>query len=427
MKVIISPSKLRGTVSAPPSKSCMHRALICAAAAESSTDIICDSFSKDTEATIRCLTALGAKFEVSGSLVKVFPINREEKENEPCVLDCNESGSTLRFMLPFAASLGKKCVFTGAERLGQRPLLPLCEALESHGISLSYGSSFLPCSIEGKLKGGLFEIPGDISSQFITGLLFAIGVIGGGEIKTTSPLKSGPYIDITTDIQKKFGISADRTEGGYVVAEGQKYTSPGTIEIEGDYSNGAFWLVAGAIGSYGSITCTALREDSLQGDRRIIDILRLMGADITREGDRVTVKKSHLKAVEIDCSDIPDIVPVLAVAASAAEGTTVFRNIGRLRAKESDRVQTTADMLKALGGNICFDETTIYVTGTALSGGVVSSANDHRIAMSAAVASLICSGSVTIDMAEAVSKSYPDFYEKFIMLGGKCNELCDGR
>jgi len=425
MKVILSPSKLNGTVSAPPSKSCMHRALICAAAADKPTKIICDSFSKDTEATMACLGALGARFEHSEGAVTIYPIDRNAHPDEECVLDCNESGSTLRFMLPFAAALGRKCTFIGAERLGQRPLLPLCKALNSHGVTTSYGESFLPCKIEGKLSGGTYEIPGDISSQFITGLLFALGVIGGGEIKATTPIQSGPYIDITTDIQNRFGINVEKTESGYRIPEGQKYTSPDVFEIEGDLSNGAFWLVAGAIGSEEEINCTSLREDTLQGDGKIVEILSKMGADINRVGDKVTVRKSHLKGIEIDCSDIPDIVPILCVAATAAEGRTVFKNIERLRAKESDRVQTTADMIRALGGQIEFDENTITVTGSSLEGGTVSSANDHRIAMSAAIASLRCNGDVTIETAEAVSKSYPDFYEKFIMLGGKCNELCD--
>ena len=327
-------------------------------------------------------------------------------------------------MLPFAAALGRKCTFIGAKRLGERPLLPLCDALRLHGVSVNYGESFLPCKIEGKLTGGTYEIPGDISSQFITGLLFALGIAGGGEIKATTPIKSGPYIDITTDIQKKFGINVEKTENGYKIAEGQQYKSPEKFTVEGDLSNGAFWLVAGAIGSE-EITCTSLREDSLQGDGKIIDILKKMGADITRDGENVTVRKSELKNTEIDCSDIPDIVPILCVAATAAEGTTEFRNIARLRAKESDRVQTTADMITALGGKITFDENTISVTGSPLTGGTVSSANDHRIAMSAAIASLRCTEDVTIETAEAVNKSYPDFYEKFAMLGGKCRELYD--
>ena len=424
MKVILSPSKLNGTVPAPPSKSCMHRALICAAASDEPTEIIMNTFSEDAKATISCLESLGARFSYSETSVTVQPTDRNARSEE-CVLDCNESGSTLRFMLPFAAALGKKCTLIGAERLGQRPLLPLCEALRSHGVSVSYGESFLPCKIEGKLSGGTFEIPGDISSQFITGLLFALGTLGGGEIKATTPVKSSPYIDITVGVMKKFGIAVEKTENGYILPEGQKYTSPKTFNVEGDLSNGAFWLVAGAIGSENEITCTSLPVDTLQGDGKIIEILKEMGADITRDGENVTVRKSNLKSTEIDCSDIPDIVPILCVAATEAERVTVLKKIERHRAQESARVQTTADMIRSLGGKISYNETTISVTGSPLSGGTVSSANDHRIAMSATIASLRCTEDVIIERAEAVNKSYPDFYEKFKMLGGKCHELYD--
>ena len=422
MKLFISPSKLSGTVSAPPSKSCMHRTLICAAAADKPTKILCNSFSKDIEATMNALTSLGAKIKYCDEGIIVYPI---EERAEECVLNCLESGSTLRFMLPFVAALGRKCTFIGAERLGQRPLLPLCEALNSHGVKTEYDKSFLPCRVEGKLSGTIYEIPGNISSQFITGLLLALGVAGGGEIRTTTPIESSPYIDITTDIMKKFGINVIKTENGYIVPSGQRYTSPGVVRIEGDYSNAAFWLVAGAIGSEKKVTTTSLSEETFQGDGKIIDILSSMGADIRREKDSVTVYRSKLTAAEIDAADVPDIVPVLCVAATAAEGKTNFRNIKRLREKESDRVKTTVDMIRALGGIIDYDENTICVTGTPLSGGRVTSANDHRIAMSAAVASLRCSSPVTMDMAEAVYKSYPDFYEKFTLLGGKCDELCD--
>lgn len=422
MKVTLSPSKLNGTVSAPPSKSCMHRALICAAAADQPTKIITDSYSEDTKATIECLESLGAKIEYTEDGVTVYPIQKNDGE---CVLNCRESGSTLRFMLPFAATLGSKCTFVGAERLGQRPLLPLCEVLNKNGVSTSYGESFLPCKTEGQLSGNVFEIPGNISSQFITGLLLSLGVTGGGEIKATTPIKSGPYIDITIDIMKKFGVTVEKTENGYIVPKGKLFTSPENFAIEGDWSNGAFWLVAGAISSENGIICTSLCEDTLQGDSRVADILSEMGADITRDKNSITVKKCRLKAITVDCADIPDIVPILCVAATTAEGTTVFKNIQRLRDKESDRVKTTVDMIRNLGGKIDFDENNIYVTGNALTGGKITSANDHRIAMSGAVASLICTGDVTIDIAEAVSKSYPDFYEKFTMLGGKCSELYD--
>lgn len=416
MKVVLSQAELKGKVNSPPSKSCMHRALICAAAADKETVIKCESFSKDTEATMACLRALGAEFDIKDGFVTVHPINKNI--DSECVLDCNESGSTLRFMIPFAAALGRKCTFVGAERLGKRPLKPLLDTLREHGITADHSEeSFLPLKIEGKLTGGEFTLPGDISSQFFTGILFALGVTGGGRIKAIGKIESAPYIDITADIQKQFGVDVICEENGYSVKEGCSYTSPGKFTVEGDWSNGAFWLVAGAIG--GGIDCLNLRKDTLQGDSKVFEILKLMGADIEWCANGVRVKKSQLHAVEIDCSDIPDIVPILCVAASAAEGTTVFKNIGRLRAKESDRVQTTADMITALGGKITFDENNITVTGTPLTGGNTQSANDHRIAMSSAVASIIANGDVEINGAEAVAKSYPDFYEKFTMLGGK--------
>lgn len=414
MKVILSPDELKGEITAPPSKSCMHRALICASASDNPTRIKCESFSKDTEATMNCLCALGARFEIDGEYVTVFPIDK--KNEQECILDCGESGSTLRFMLPFAAALGRTCTFVGTERLGKRPLKPLVDALSAHGISVEHDeNSFLPCKIKGKLTGGEFTLPGDVSSQFFTGILLALGIIGDGKIIAEGKIESAPYIDITADIQKKFGVNVEKTSDGYTLKG--LYTSPCEFTVEGDWSNGAFWLVSGAIG--GDLVCRNLKEDSLQGDSRIFDILKGMGADIHRKNEEITVKKSKLHSVEIDCSDIPDLVPVLCVAASQAEGVTVFKNIQRLRAKESDRVASTASLIKSLGGRITFDETVMTVTGTKLSGGAVDSFNDHRIAMSAAVASSVCEGEVTINGSEAVAKSYPEFFEKFTMLGGK--------
>ena len=420
MKVKLSPSKLNGIVDAPASKSRLHRALICASVSDRPTKIVTSSFANDVKATISCLKSLGAKIEFDNGILTVYPIADFDGE---CILNCNESGSTLRFMLPFAAALGRKCTFIGAERLGKRPLRPLCEALEKHGVKVSHGESYLPCTIDGKLTGDEYEIAGNISSQFITGLLLSLGVTGGGKIVCTTPIESASYIDITIDTLNKFGIKVIKNENTFIIEKGQKYTSPDIIKAEGDYSNGAFFLVAGAISSEDGVTVSSLFEKTTQGDRAVIDILTKMGAKISRTDDGVTVYKSKLKGLEIDCSDIPDLVPILAVAASAAEGETVFKNINRLRMKESDRVETTVDMIKNLGGKIRFDENNIYVTGTSLKGGVVNSANDHRIAMSTAIASLICEGDVIIEDAKAVEKSYADFYEKFTMLGGKCCEL----
>ncbi len=417
MTLTISPSKLEGTIFAPPSKSFMHRALICAAMADGVTKIKCDTFSKDIEATMGCLRALGAKFNIKDGFVEVFPVDKNCTDE--CVLDCLESGSTLRFMLPLAAALGRKCTFVGAARLGERPLEPLCRALNEHGVKTYYSEkSFLPLKIEGQLTGGDFSILGDVSSQFVTGLLFALSIVGGN-IKIVGELKSAPYVDITLSVQKSFGIDVKKTDGIYSVSN-KKTTTPAegrVVDIEGDWSNGAFWLVAGALG--GTITCRGLYRESLQGDKYIVAALKKMGADIDETDTSVTVHKSELRGVRIDAQHIPDIVPVLCVAACAARGTTVFENTSRLAQKESNRMETTAKMLNSLGGSVTFDENSMTVVGTPLTGGTITSANDHRIAMSGAVASIIADGDVFIKDAQAVSKSYPDFYEKFVMLGGK--------
>ena len=411
MDIITSKKALAGVIEAPPSKSYVHRMLICAAAADSPTFISCSSFSEDTAATMRCLKSLGADFKISGGTVTVIPI-KKSNDKDICTLDCGESGSTLRFLLPFAAALGKKCVFTGSERLGKRPLKPLLDEIEAHGAEVELeGESFLPCTLSGRLSGGKFEIPADISSQFISGLLMALGICGG-EIHTIGTLKSKKYVGITQEVMAKFNVETKKTDYGYKVPSGQQYKSPEKIVSEGDWSNAAFWLVGGAISSEKGLTCTNL-SGTTQGDCEIYNILKKMGADIKKSENEVTVKKSRLHAINIDADDIPDLVPVLCVAASAAEGKTVISNTARLRQKESDRVITTVNMITALGGKIEYSENSITVTGTKLTGGVVDSANDHRIAMSAAIASLICEGSVKIVGAEAVRKSYPDFFEEF--------------
>ncbi len=416
MKIILSPSKLNGSIVAPTSKSYMHRILICAAMADKPMRIKCNTFSEDIEATISCLTALGAKIERAGDTVTVTPVGKEGRGE--CILDCRESGSTLRFMLPVAAALGRECIFLGAERLGRRPLKPLLEALCSNGAEIDcVGDDFLPLKIRGRLRSGEFIIPGDISSQFVTGLMLALGIMGGGSITTVGELKSAPYVDITADVQRTFGVIAERTENGYRI-KSNGYISPESISAEGDYSNGAFYLTAGVLGSDDGIRIEGLNESSVQGDRKIVDILTAMGADIKRDNGSIIAKKARLKGIEIDCGDIPDIVPPLAVAASCAEGKTTLRNIRRLREKESDRVESTTQMILGLGGKITYDENNIYVEGTPLVGGTVDSANDHRIAMSAAIASLVTEKDVTITTAEAVNKSYPNFYDDFKMLGG---------
>ncbi len=415
MNVTIRPRPLCGELNAPPSKSYMHRILICAALSDKCTEIMCTELSEDTRATLEALSSLGAEFEIKEKSIFVTPVGK--CPNKISEIECKESGSTFRFMLPVAASLGINTLFYGSQRLGERPILPLCECLERGGVVFKKGKGTLPCEIEGKMDSGVYEITGDVSSQFVSGLMLALGNIGGGEIKVTGKTKSAPYIKITAEVMKSFGADVIKTDYGYKI-KSDGYKTSGEAFVEGDLSNAAFHLAIGALG--GKIKLFGLKEDTSQGDGKIVDILKEMGADIIREKDAVTVKKSQLSGINLDCEDIPDIVPVLCVIASGAKGESVFYNIKRLREKESDRVESTCALIKALGGNITADENSIKVVGTGkLSGGTIDSFNDHRICMSAAVASVICEENVTIMGAEAVNKSYPDFFEKFALLGGK--------
>jgi 3-phosphoshikimate 1-carboxyvinyltransferase len=261
---------------------------------------------------------------------------------------------------------------------------------------------------------GHYQCRGDITSQYISGLMMALPLVGGGEIEIIGKLESEPYVDLTVDVMRQFGVTVRKEGNTYYVSEGPY--QPNTLTVEGDYSQAAFWLVAGAVS--GEITLTGLRKDSLQGDRKIIELLREFGADIQWQGNTVRAVKSSLKGLCIDVADIPDLVPVLAVAASQAEGETRIVNGARLRLKESDRLTSTCEMIRALGGRIEETEDGLVITGSDLTGGSVDSYNDHRIAMSAAVASAVCGDRVTISECRCVDKSYPAFYEDYERLGG---------
>ena len=385
----ISPSPLRGSIPAIPSKSAAHRLLICAALADSPTEVICHGTSKDIEATRACLAAM----ETGG------------------VLPCGESGSTLRFLLPVAAALGLEAEFLMEGRLPQRPLAPLDAQLTAHGARLSRPAPDR-LRVSGRLTPGDYTLPGNVSSQYISGLLFALPLLDGpSKLTVTGTVESAPYIDMTLDALGKFGV-VPRREGTVFFLSPAAYRSPGRAAVEGDWSNAAFWLCAGALG--GPVTVTGLNPGSLQGDKAVLEILKQFGANITEDHGNYTVSGGELHGMEIDARAIPDLVPVLSVVAAAAEGETRFVNAGRLRLKESDRIETVCAMLRALGAGV--EETPDGLTirgGRALPGGAVDSANDHRIAMSAAVASILCRGRVTVTGAEAVSKSYPRFWEDF--------------
>lgn len=393
-----------------PSKSDAHRALICAALAEmltgDSCEILCDGTSRDIEATRKCLTCLGLG---------------------DADMFCGESGSTLRFLLPVMGAVNHTAVFHCEGRLAERPLSPLYEELQNHGCSLSpQGSN--PIIISGQLQAGTFTIPGNVSSQYISGLLFALPLLAGdSRIIITGNLESGSYVEMTLRTLQMFGIEILREADGYTVPGGQIYRAPKTYQVEGDWSNGCFWLAAGALVD-GGLTVRGLLENSMQGDKEILHLLKRFGAEVICEEKGITVFPGTLRGIDIDASQIPDMVPILAVAACAAEGKTVIRNAGRLRIKESDRLASVSRVLRGLGAEIEELSDGLVITGRSLKehkyslkGGPADSWNDHRIAMMAAIASLLCEEKVKLTGANAVEKSYPGFFEDLKALGLSTN------
>lgn len=392
MDIIIKPTKLRGTVTAIPSKSQAHRLLICAAFADRETRLYCPDTNRDIEATADCLRALGAEITRDEGGYTVLPV---PSRPATAVLPCHDSGSTLRFLLPVAGALGVDATFQMEGRLPQRPLSPLWEEMKRMGCTLTRPTE---CTIrcQGKLQSGIYTISGGVSSQFITGLLLAFPLISGeSQLEITGKLESAPYVTMTLKAMEQFGIMVQN----FSVAGNQHFTSPGTVTVEGDWSNSAFFLAAKALGS--NVTVTGLRADSPQGDRAAAELLP--GLE---------------KKLIIDAADIPDLVPILAVTAACKQGA-VFTNIGRLRLKESDRVASVIGMIEALGGQAQADENTLTVCGTGLTGGTVDAHNDHRIAMAAAIAATACREDVIILGAQCVEKSYPRFFEEYRKLGGR--------
>lgn len=383
MDITLQPGKLSGTVTVPPSKSMAHRMLICAAFADKPTTLICPETSDDIEATVDCLRALGADMQPTDTGYAILPIQRIP---ESANLYCRESGSTLRFLLPIVGALGVTATFHMEGRLPQRPLSPLWEEMERMGCTLSRPTAnTIRC--EGKLKYGAYYMDGRVSSQFLSGLEFAFWIMGGDGLTLiiNGAIQSRPYYEMTKKIIARFS--------------NEKRCLSSEVVVEGDWSNGAFWLTAAFFGS--ELTVLNLDECTTQGDLAIIDILPQI--------------KSGTPTINV--ADIPDLVPILSVAAAANQGA-VFTNIARLRLKESDRVASIIAMLESLGDKAEATENTLTVYPATLTGGIVDSFGDHRIAMSAAIAATICADSVTILGAECVTKSYPKFWTDYANLGG---------
>ena len=392
MRAVLTPAPLRGEIRAIASKSQAHRLLICAALADGPTRIVCRERSEDIDATAACLRALGAQIDWADGEFSVEPLNTPRQD---AVLDCGESGSTLRFLLPVVCALGVRATLQLHGRLPQRPLEPLWTELIDHGALLSR----LPdgsIRTGGWLKGRDFTIAANVSSQFISGLLFCLPLLGGGSVWLTGTLESASYIDMTCDALRTFGLHVSGRSASLTVSPG-RYHSPGRVEVEGDWSNAAFWLCAG-------VGCTGLNPASAQGDRAVTEAIAAIRAG----------------GAAIDAKNIPDLVPVLSVLAALTPGTTTFYHAQRLRLKESDRIAATCAMLTALGAEARPTEDGLQVTGARqLPGGTVDSAGDHRIAMSAAVAAAGCTGPVIVEGAQAVRKSYPAFWQDYAALGGQ--------
>lgn len=408
--IVMNGKTLTGTLQAISSKSELHRMLICAAFADGPSCVLCTPvLSKDIEATISCLKALGAEIEEEVGKIRIIRPIPHEVSDKNMILDCHESGSTARFFLPYASLFCKNATLTGRGKLPERPMNDLCECLKKHGAIFS--DSYLPITIrECADKTGDYTISGNISSQYLTGLLLALPFING-QIKLSTELHSSGYVDITIDVMRRFGVFV-KEENGVYTSTGTYHPNTQNVMAFGDWSNAAFFLCGAALA--GQVTMTGLDIQSKQPDRAVLDVLRLFGAEVKINQYDITVTRNKCLPFALDAENIPDLVPILAVMAAGAVGKTTISNITRLRIKESDRVDAVCKLICGLGGKAESDENNLYVYGNGkLNGGCVESFNDHRIAMAASIASFLCDAPVMINDCMAVTKSYPHFYEDF--------------
>jgi 3-phosphoshikimate 1-carboxyvinyltransferase len=391
-------SSLKGEIVVPPSKSAAHRALVCSflAGGGNVSPII---NSNDMRAMEQVITSLN---------------------NSDDVLDCIESGNTLRFMIPVAAALGREVTFVGEGRLPDRPIGDYLRLLPEHGVKCECQGK-LPLKISGKLESGTYKLAGNISSQYITGLLLALPLLDGdSEIVLTTELQSKPYVDMTIKVMSDFGVEVSETENGYFVKGNQTYQKRDYI-VESDWSQAAFFLVAGAIN--GDVVLKGLDMNSTQGDKEIVNILKRFGADIQIGDDFIRCKKSQLKGINIDATDIPDTVPSLAVCSAFAQGETVISGAQRLRFKESDRIESVVTNLKKMGVDVKETPDGMIIKGGNVHGGELDGYNDHRIPMSFSIAALCADGETTITDAQSINKTYPTFFEDYNSIGGKADVL----
>ena len=426
----IYPSKLKGEVKIPPSKSMAHRAIICAALSDGLCIIENIDYSDDIIATIDAMNSLGAKIVKHKDYLEVIgAYGSDEKAKETRIIDCNESGSTLRFLVPISLLFKGSSKFIGRGNLGKRPLTTYYNIFERQGIEYSYEEGNLNLVINGELKPGTFEVEGNVSSQFITGLLFTLPLLKeDSKIVITTEMESKGYIDLTLRAMSDFGVKIINNNYREFIIKGNQKYNVRNYRVEGDYSQAAFFLCADSLGN--DVLCKDLDLNSLQGDKEVIDILERM--NVVFNANDIGVKgttNGELTSTVIDGSQCPDIIPVLTSVAALTKGTTEIVNSGRLRIKECDRLAAVTSELNKLGANIIEKEDGLVVTGVEkLQGGVeVWSHKDHRIAMTLAIASTRCEEPIVIKDYECIAKSYPNFFEDFKALGGNVHEWNVGR
>lgn len=412
--VTVTPGrKLQGTLQVPPSKSYAHRALICAALSEGVSRVGPLQKSQDILATSEGLCALGANIEWQGDTAIVTGIRESQAAGE---IDCRESGSTIRFLVPIALALTGGARFTGAPRLMERPMEPYRVEFAKKGISWKQADCL---EVQGTLQSGIYSLAGNVSSQFVTGLLLALPLLSGdSEIRLTSPLESAAYAEMTLEVMRDFGVQA-RCEGDRFFIPGKQRYTARDYEVEGDYSQAAAFLCADALGS--EVCLTGLKPDSSQADRAILPILESMGAQIIWEDGAVRVQADGLIGGVIDVSQCPDIGPLVGLMGAMAQGETRVVGASRLRVKECDRLSATVQELKSLGAQAEEGADEMRFAGVSrLKGGVVAQAhNDHRMAMLLCIASQVSEGVISFGGSECINKSYPGFYQDYIQLGGE--------
>ena len=430
LEVNYNASKLKGEIIIPPSKSMAHRALICAALSGEACKISNIDLSNDIIATTQALIAFGAKFDYNSNS-REFTVTPFSEVANSCKADCIESGSTVRFMIPIAAALGINATFIGSGRLPERPLNIYEDLLPTHGVKCKTLGG-LPFGISGKLEAGVYILPGNVSSQFISGLLFALPLLNGNsKITLSSPLESKSYVNLTVQMLKRFGIEITENETSWEILGNQKYRAV-DYTVEGDWSQAAFFLAMAALNpSKDKIYIKGMDMNSAQGDKEAVNVFRKLGLTIENSDDVLTVYNpkfaesfAGLAGFEIDAAQIPDMVPAISVCAALAKGETRIYNAQRLRLKECDRLLAMQQAINALGGNVEITEDGLLIKGVeALIGGKANGENDHRVVMALSAAALRSKNSVVVTDAHSINKSYPSFFEDYIELGGVANVI----